>query len=358
MPQSSFDVRLPPCACRCTISGAQVFIIGTAHISSRSAADVEDLITLVRPDCVVVELSRDRISSLYLAPAAGSSLRIDVRETQEGFPELSKTELLTCSTARDSLIVRGPAYGEVDIVPLCPPQARGEGNWWAGALRKHCQSLTQEGFLRAQGTLYMSIGAASRTGSEFVAASHCAEQLGCSIILGDVEGRDLFDPFGALHVTRDVPFLTRFVGPCIRPEGEGTGIDLIEALKHIFGGSGDTAIGHRILYLYAVLTALGLTLDGLFDPAPANPSMLASVWAASAALGMCNILFAAVVTFLLTAVRDERLSRAVAEAAQSAAKRHGGGGGRVVLVCGVAHVNGVARHLAKAAEAAESETET
>ena len=50
------------------------------------------------------------------------------------------------------------------------------------------------------------------------------------------------------------------------------------------------------------------------------------------------------IVFLLTATRDERLFRALREACR--AHR----GGAVVLVCGVAHVNGIARHVAKAKE--------
>ena len=42
-----------------------IFIVGTAHISPQSAADVQAVIAAVRPDSVVVELCKSRAPLMY-----------------------------------------------------------------------------------------------------------------------------------------------------------------------------------------------------------------------------------------------------------------------------------------------------
>ena len=99
-------VELPPCACRGELCGTDVYIIGTAHISPQSARDVEEplisssvyeetwlltapfrrqeLIAKVKPDTVVVELSRDRIGSLYPSGATESRTTSEFVRTRSG----------------------------------------------------------------------------------------------------------------------------------------------------------------------------------------------------------------------------------------------------------------------------------
>eukprot|EP00435_Cladocopium_sp_Y103_P054173 s120_g17.t1 len=64
------------------------------------------------------------------------------------------------------------------------------------------------------------------------------------------------------------------------------------------------------------------------------------------AMSTTNTMVAAAIIFLLTATRDEQLFRALEEAAHSIVEKKGQG--KVVLVCGVAHVNGIARYIDKA----------
>ena len=45
-------------------AGRPIYVIGTAHISARSAEDVARLIEAVRPDCVCVELDSARHQAL------------------------------------------------------------------------------------------------------------------------------------------------------------------------------------------------------------------------------------------------------------------------------------------------------
>lgn len=45
-------------------NGAEVFLVGTAHVSQRSAQEVRDMITLVKPDTVMIELCPQRAQRL------------------------------------------------------------------------------------------------------------------------------------------------------------------------------------------------------------------------------------------------------------------------------------------------------
>ena len=99
----------------------------------------------------------------------------------------------------------------------------------------------------------------SHSGGEFAAAARCAEALGCPIVLADVENEDLFDPLGALQVTREDPLWVRLAGPLVRPERGG--VDLFEALKHVFHGSTKRGTGARLTALYVLILGYGFYLD-------------------------------------------------------------------------------------------------
>lgn len=49
-----------------------IFLVGTAHVSPQSAADVRQVVQAVQPDSVVVELCRSRQAVMYPAAAAGT----------------------------------------------------------------------------------------------------------------------------------------------------------------------------------------------------------------------------------------------------------------------------------------------
>lgn len=368
------DGELPPCVCHSKLHGADVYIIGTAHISAKSAADVEALISRVEPDRVVVELSRERISSLYPVGATATesgSLQINLENTPQGFPVVvGHSEPSASSAEEGQLIVRGPS-DKVDVVNMRRALSSfSESEWLEKAFKKHryrseslqllpaiemLASLSTSLFPLAQRALYMSVGTVKHSGSEFAAAARCARDLHCPIILGDVENEDLFDPVGALEVTRGQPVWMRVAGPFVPPPGGG--INLPKALKHVFAGTTKKGVGTQLLAANVVLTVYALVKDGLIDPSAwATPPKLISSWEAVAApllaMGMTNSLIAAIFMFLLTATRDEQLFRALAEAAKTAVEEKGDG--RIVMVCGVAHVNGIARHVHRASSTTSS----
>ena len=79
------------------ISGADVFVLGSAHVSKASAEDVTKLIARVKPDVVLVELDRERLTSLLKNsssehPAAEAAKK--VQTTFEAFKLIMKGETL------------------------------------------------------------------------------------------------------------------------------------------------------------------------------------------------------------------------------------------------------------------------
>lgn len=75
---------LPPCRCwhsscqppthvACS-HRPQIFLVGTAHVSKASAEEVRDMIRLVRPQAVMVELCPPRAAHLRTGPAGEQDL--------------------------------------------------------------------------------------------------------------------------------------------------------------------------------------------------------------------------------------------------------------------------------------------
>ncbi|CAJ1377219.1 unnamed protein product [Effrenium voratum] len=353
--------ELPPCACRGELMGAELYIIGTAHISARSAADVEELISRIQPDSIVVELSRNRISSLYPAGATQTqtgSLQLNVGTTEEGFPVILR-HIEPQNGADGQLIICNAEGVEEDVVNMRQPiSSFRDGKWLETAFEKHryrsetlkvwpaielMATLSNRLFPLAQRAFYMSVGTVRHSGGEFAAAARQGRSLNCPIVLGDVENEDLFDPLGALEVTREDPFWVRLAGPLVRPSDGG--IDLWKALKHVFAGTTKPGAGAAIGAVYLALLIWGFWSDEVSQSLHATVD-LSSVPPLLLAMSATNTFIASVIIFLLTATRDEQLYRALREAARTTVAKQGHG--KVVMVCGVAHVNGIARHVAKA----------
>ena len=134
----------PKCAktLRHPSSGAEVTIVGSAHVSSVSALEVKRVIRETKPDLVVVELDGERLRSLLKSaskerPAAHAAKRV--------------------STVSEAL--KTMANGQLALV--------------AGSLA------------------YATVGAVldSRPGSEFVAAVEAAQEVGAAVVLGDRDQR-------------------------------------------------------------------------------------------------------------------------------------------------------------------------
>lgn len=84
-------------------------------------------------------------------------------------------------------------------------------------------------------SLYLSLGTAKQTGSEFAAAARWAFEKRRAVVLGDVEEEDLFDPEGSLRASKDDSLLEKVAGPFVQPEGE-RGVNFFKAVQHVFGG--------------------------------------------------------------------------------------------------------------------------
>lgn len=62
-----------------------VYVLGMSHVSRRSCKDIEQLVSAVRPDIVLVELCKDRVTGLISeeqvrppAPTAPAALRLSL----------------------------------------------------------------------------------------------------------------------------------------------------------------------------------------------------------------------------------------------------------------------------------------
>lgn len=55
---------------------AAVYLIGTAHISEKSADDVDKLISTLKPDTVMIELCKSRISLLNVNQTSSEKLSL------------------------------------------------------------------------------------------------------------------------------------------------------------------------------------------------------------------------------------------------------------------------------------------
>jgi len=133
--------NLPPSACWGQVAGTNVVIIGTTHISLKSAEEVEELIKLLKPDSIVIELSRDRISSLQPAPLEGtaSPLKLRLSQTSKGFLEVSEQEELPeTSENAGKIILAGPEPGKFSEVKMRPVlTSYSDTEWFEKALKKH-----------------------------------------------------------------------------------------------------------------------------------------------------------------------------------------------------------------------------
>ena len=99
------------------IEPREIFILGTSHLSERSAADVERAIEAIRPDAVVIELCRSRTGLLYTDEAFDDKARNPFGLSGDGGP---------LQALRRSLALGGwaPLLLRVVLVRLASP-ARG-----------------------------------------------------------------------------------------------------------------------------------------------------------------------------------------------------------------------------------------
>lgn len=366
------DADLPPSVCRTRLAGTEIVIIGTAHISAKSGAEVEELISAFEPDCIVVELDADRINAMFARPDGmnTSQIELQLEKTRNGFMKVVSQNEQLANAEDQKIIVVGPEPGEVRELPMrkALSEPAEDKTWFETAFKKHrytsyhikiepatqllSELLSSSLYPRLKHALYQCTGSVKQTGSEFVSAAHCARRLGCPIVLGDVKNNELFDPMGCLDATRDESLFARLVGPLVRP-GPDSGIDFTKALNHVLGefthveeeSKASHGLTPRLWALFLITHVLPIlsaaAYDGYFDGRYTPDVLLAGAIGGGFAFLFMEGLAVSILVFLLTAVRDLQLFRALAEAAEASKAK------RVVLVCGVAHVNGVARRISK-----------
>jgi pheromone shutdown protein TraB len=120
-------------------TGAEIFLLGTAHISEQSAQEVRDMITLIKPDVVMIELCPGRAERL--------------RKGQSSDAEFFKDAL--------SQLFRPGAH-----------------------LGQQLVKLSLQGMYRMLHNLGMDVG------GEFKAAMLAAEQQGAKLVYGDRDGNE------------------------------------------------------------------------------------------------------------------------------------------------------------------------
>mmetsp|Transcript_17778 Transcript_17778/g.41239 ORF Transcript_17778/g.41239 Transcript_17778/m.41239 type:complete len:456 (+) Transcript_17778:45-1412(+) len=362
---------LPPCVWRGKLDDVDVYIVGTAHISKQSAEDVSELLERLAPAQIVVELSRDRLKCLVDLHELQASARrgVSLSSTPSGFPRVDAWYSLDDAKASTDpqLIVCGPKANSVEEISLRPMED--DGTWIEDAVARHryrsetyqlwpavslVMTLAKLMVPRTRRALVLSIAGTKSTGMEFKAAAKYAARTGCPMVLGDAPNGNLIDVEGALHVTREDSVLERVAGPFIRGPG-GAGVDFFQALAHISAGSGEVL--RYVLALVAVAVFLGVFLylnphEVLQIPGLEMESLTQSILVTLTVLAMGGLVVSSAVLFLLTANRDEQLSRALLEAAEEAAQT--AEKAPVVMVCGLAHVNGIARRVARARSAHNS----
>ncbi|KAF6265342.1 TraB family-domain-containing protein [Scenedesmus sp. NREL 46B-D3] len=201
-----------------------IFMLGTAHVSQASAAEVARVVAAVEPQCVVVELCKSRVGALQL-PEQQQQLeqmqveqwqqrqQLDQQQQQQQQLDQQQQQLQLAHTAAASTVSAADsseAYWQAAAAAALPPSSSSAGNssrisdWQLqrasnpmalsgsslmGALTRSAQLGGQSGLL-----LRLLIAAQARKaadqldvlpGAEFRAAARAADAAGASLVLGD-----------------------------------------------------------------------------------------------------------------------------------------------------------------------------
>ncbi|KAJ7561460.1 hypothetical protein O6H91_03G029300 [Diphasiastrum complanatum] len=57
-------------------NGAELYLVGTAHVSSKSAQEVKQVINMVKPDIVAVELCEERVRNMMAGESGPSAVQM------------------------------------------------------------------------------------------------------------------------------------------------------------------------------------------------------------------------------------------------------------------------------------------
>uniref|UniRef100_A0A383VMJ9 TraB domain-containing protein n=1 Tax=Tetradesmus obliquus TaxID=3088 RepID=A0A383VMJ9_TETOB len=193
-----------------------VFMLGTAHVSQASAAEVSRVVEAVQPQCVVVELCKSRVGVLQLPEqqqqleqlqverwqqqqqqeqqaqvqlglAAAASSDSAVNSSEEDLQAAAATALQP-SSSNDSISSSSSKLSQWQLQRAFNPMSL-SGSSFVGAVTRSAQLGGQSGLL-----LRLLIAGGARKaadqlgvlpGAEFRAAARAADAAGASLVLGD-----------------------------------------------------------------------------------------------------------------------------------------------------------------------------
>lgn len=150
-----------------TASGAEITLVGTAHISEESAELVRQVIRTVRPDVVMLELDPSRARGLMQrrSPAA------------------------TTATPSDATALASPSPSSPPPPPRTP--SFGMGQLAGRLIRGDLEGAGAQAVGVGLSSLYKQLDSMGfQSGAEFVAAVEEADALHASILLGDRDARE------------------------------------------------------------------------------------------------------------------------------------------------------------------------
>ncbi len=160
-----------------------MYIVGTAHVSKKSAEDVERVIRAVRPDAVVVELCKSR-SGIMQSPEEEETTDQGLEESEEELVGGRPVSGAGVSSSSSATRGRRGARNASNMLQLS-----GGGSGFFSAIGRSVQLGGQSALLLRVLMANLAGLAADQLGVqgglEFVAARKAAEEVGAQIVLGD-----------------------------------------------------------------------------------------------------------------------------------------------------------------------------
>ncbi|KAI8463792.1 MAG: TraB family-domain-containing protein [Monoraphidium minutum] len=225
-----------------------VYLVGTAHVSAKSADDVRRVVQAVQPEAVVVELCRSRTALLHAGAAEGAA-------RQEGQQQAGRDTAADGSFEEQQQAEQrrlgGAAASTSSGAPPGPSSSSGGGGGGGGkasnplglsgasfaeAMQRALSQGGQSGLVlrlllasqarRAAGRLGV------RPGAEFAAAAAAADAAGAQLVLGDRPVEiTLQRAWGALGWRRRAALLADLGRAALAPLPPELSAELVEALK-------------------------------------------------------------------------------------------------------------------------------
>ncbi|KAK9829523.1 hypothetical protein WJX72_006314 [[Myrmecia] bisecta] len=192
-----------------------VFVVGTAHVSTKSAEDVRRVITAVEPDNVVVELCRSRAAIMYDDAQDAQDAGSQGRAAGDGNSTAS-------TSGRSGAQAINPMSLSGGSLPQAFQRTLQLGGSPALMLRLALGQLSKR----------LSARVGVRTGEDVRAARQAAEAVGAELVLGDRPIEITLErAWNALSWRRKAQLAWALFQGVTRAEHERIDQDLVEALK-------------------------------------------------------------------------------------------------------------------------------